>query len=168
MPRTLLGGIAIASIAAVTAVAAPQQPSSSTSSGVPHRAVLDRYCVTCHNERLRTGGLSLEKVDVARVADAPEVWEKVVTKLRGGTMPPEGMPRPEQTSLDPFVTYLETTLDRAATARPNPGRPALRRLTRTEYRNAIRDLFAVDIDTGSLLPADDSRFGFDNIGSVLT
>ena len=83
-------------------------------------------------------------------------------------MPPAGMPRPEQASLDGLAAYLETTLDRAAAARPNPGRPALRRLTRTEYGNAIRDLLALEIDAGSLLPADDSRFGFDNIGSVLT
>ena len=130
--------------------------------------MLDRYCVTCHNDRLRTGGLSLEQIDVARVADRAEVWEKVVRKLRTGAMPPAGMPRPEQASLSALATYLETTLDRAAAARPNPGRPSLRRLTRTEYGNAIRDLLAVDIDAGSLLPADDSRFGFDNIGSVLT
>jgi mono/diheme cytochrome c family protein len=169
MPRTILGWIAIASIAAVAALAAQQPPASVESAGpLQHRAVLDRYCVTCHNERLRTAGLSLEKIDVARVPDAPAVWEKVVTKLRSGAMPPAGMPRPEQASLDAFATYLETALDRAATAHPNPGRPSLRRLTRTEYRNAIRDLLAVDIDAGSLLPADDSRFGFDNIGSVLT
>jgi uncharacterized protein DUF1592/uncharacterized protein DUF1588/uncharacterized protein DUF1587/uncharacterized protein DUF1585/uncharacterized protein DUF1595 len=153
----------------VTALAAQQPPASVGPAGPPpHRAVLDRYCVTCHNERLRTGGLSLEKIDVAHVADAPVVWEKVVSKLRGGAMPPAGLPRPEQASLDAFATYLETALDRAATEHPNPGRPALRRLTRTEYRNAIRDLLAVDIDAGSVLPADDSRFGFDNIGSVLT
>ena len=90
MPRTLLGGIAIASIAAVTALAAPQQPPARVEPAgpPPHRAVLDRYCVTCHNERLRTGGLSLQTIDVARAADTPEVWEKVVTKLRIGAKPP--------------------------------------------------------------------------------
>ena len=169
MSRRISGGIAIASIAAVTALAAQQQPASSDSAGAsPHRAVLDRYCVTCHNERLRTGGLSLEKIDVAHVADAPVVWEKVVRKLRTGAMPPAGMPRPEPARVDALAVYLETALDRAAAAHPNPGRPSLRRLTRTEYSNAIRDLLAVEIDAGSLLPADDSRFGFDNIGSVLT
>ena len=169
MPRTLVGGIAIVSIAAATAFAAQRPPASVESAGpLQHRAVLDRYCVTCHNERLRTAGLSLEKIDVARAADSPEVWEKVVSRLRSGAMPPQGMPRPPQPNLDGFAAYLETTLDRAAAGRPNPGRPALRRLTRTEYRNAIRDLLAVEIDAGSALPADDSRFGFDNIGSVLT
>ncbi|MGH9252995.1 MAG: DUF1587 domain-containing protein, partial [Vicinamibacterales bacterium] len=170
MPRTLLGGIAIASIAAATVLAAQQQPPARVESvgPPPHRAVLDRYCVTCHNERLRTGGLSLEKADIARPADAPELWEKVVTKLRSGAMPPDGMLRPEQARLDGLVAHLEASLDRAATARPNPGKTSLRRLTRTEYRSAIRDLLSVEIDTGSLLPADDSRFGFDNIGSVLT
>ena len=130
--------------------------------------MLDRYCVTCHNERLRTGGLTLEKIDLARVPDEGEVWEKVIRKLRTGAMPPAGMPRPAQASVDALATYLETTLDRDAAAHPNPGSPSLRRLTRTEYGNAIRDLLAVDVDAGSLLPADDSRFGFDNIGSVLT
>ena len=162
--------IAIASIAAVTALAAQQQPASSDSAAgaSPHRAVLDRYCVTCHNDRLRTAGFSLEKIDVGRVADGAEVWEKVVRKLRTGAMPPAGMPRPEPARVDALAVYLETALDRAAAAHPNPGRPSLRRLTRTEYSNAIRDLLAVEIDAGSLLPADDSRFGFDNIGDVLT
>ena len=170
MQRTLLGGIAVASIAAATALTAQQQPPARVESvgSPPHRAVLDRYCVSCHNDRLRTGGLSLEKMDVARAADAPEAWEKVVTKLRSGTMPPDGMPRPEQARLEGLAAHLEESLDRAAAARPYPGRSSLRRLTRTEYRNAIRDLLSVDIDAASLLPADDSRFGFDNIGSVLT
>jgi mono/diheme cytochrome c family protein len=169
MSRRIPGGIAIASIAAVTALTAQQQPASSESAGAsPHRAVLDRYCVTCHSERMRTAGFSLEKIDLARVADGAEVWEKVVRKLRTGAMPPAGMPRPEPASVDALLGYLETALDRAAAAHPNPGRPSLRRLTRTEYSNAIRDLLAVEIDAGSLLPADDSRFGFDNIGNVLT
>ncbi|MBI3048219.1 MAG: DUF1592 domain-containing protein [Acidobacteria bacterium] len=169
MPRTLLGGIVTVALAAATGSAA-QQPSAILDSPAssPHRAVFDRYCVTCHNERLRTGGLSLEKLDVTRVAEAPEVWEKVVGKLRSGAMPPDGMPRPAAATLDRLVTYLETSLDSAAAARPNPGRPSLRRLTRTEYRNAIRDLLAVEVDTPALLPSDDSRFGFDNIGSALT
>ena len=170
MLRTLLGGTALASIAVASAVATGQQQAETVDPArlAPHRAVLDRYCVTCHSERLRTAGLSLETADVARVTDVPELWERVVGKLRSGAMPPEGMPRPAPATLGEFATYLETVLDRAADARPNPGRPALRRLTRTEYRNAIRDLLGVEINAGSLLPADDSRFGFDNIGSVLT
>ena len=169
MPRTIASGIAIASIAAVTGLAAQQPPASPDAAGaLPHRAVIDRYCVTCHNDRLRTAGFSLENIDVARVADGAEVWEKVVRKLRTGAMPPAGMPRPEPASMDAFAAYLEAALDRAAAAHPNPGTSALRRLTRTEYRNALRDLLAVEIDAGSLLPADDSRFGFDNIASALT
>ena len=164
--------MAIATLAAMTSLTAqqPQQPQlrSEPPTPSPHRAILDRYCVTCHNERLRTAGLSLDRLDVARVPDAAEAWEKVVRKLRSGAMPPAGMPRPAQASLDALAGYLETTLDRAAAAQPNPGRPSIRRLTRTEYGHAIRDLLAVEIDAAALLPADDSRFGFDNIGSVLT
>ncbi|HEY6362610.1 MAG TPA: DUF1592 domain-containing protein [Vicinamibacterales bacterium] len=167
--RPIPCGIAIVSIAAMTSLAAQQQPTSAVPTPAsPHRATLDRYCATCHNERLRTGGLSLDNIDVARVADSGEIWEKVIRKLRTGAMPPAGMPRPEQASLDALALYLETALDRAAAARPNPGRPSLRRLTRTEYGNAIRDLLAVEVQSESLLPADDSRFGFDNIGSMLT
>ena len=150
-------------------MAAQQAPSSAGPAPLPpQRAVLDRYCVTCHNDRLRTASLSLEKIDVARAPDGAEVWEKVIRKLRTGAMPPAGMPRPDQASVDGLVTYLETTLDSAAAAHPNPGRPSLRRLNRTEYSNAIRDLLAVEIDAGASLPADDSRYGFDNVGEVLT
>jgi mono/diheme cytochrome c family protein len=133
-----------------------------------NRALLDKYCVTCHNDRLRTGGLSLAQADTERPIASTEVWEKVIRKLRTGAMPPSGMPRPDEAALDGFVTYLETSIDRAAAARPSPGRPAVRRLNRTEYSNAIRDLVAVEIDAGALLPADDSRYGFDNVGDVLT
>src|SRR5262245_61863576 len=139
-----------------------------SASASPYRAVVDRYCVTCHNDRLRTAGLSLAQADTERPSVSAEVWEKAIRKLRTGAMPPSGMPRPDQATLDGFVTYLETSIDRDAAARPNPGRPALRRLNRTEYANAIRDLLAVDINAGASLPADDSRYGFDNVGEVLT
>ncbi|MBI2188788.1 MAG: DUF1592 domain-containing protein [Acidobacteria bacterium] len=162
MSRKLAGGMALAFLAAVTAVAGQSTGASE------HRAVMDKYCVTCHSDRLRTAGLSLESLDLSRPDRAPDVWEKVVGKLRGGAMPPAGMPRPAPDSVAALLAHLETSLDRAAAERPNPGRPSLRRLTRTEYRNAIRDLLAVEIDVESLLPADDSRFGFDNVGSVLT
>src|SRR4029453_9167088 len=138
-----------------------------SASASPHRAVVDRYCVTCHNDRLRTAVLSLAQADTERPSVSAEVWEKAIRKLRTGAMPPAGMPRPDQATLDGFVTYLETSIDRDAAARPNPGRPALRRLNRTEYANAIRDLLAVDINAGASLPADDSRYGFDNVGEVL-
>jgi mono/diheme cytochrome c family protein len=137
----------------------------------PQRALLKRYCVTCHNEKLRTAGLMLDKADVSNVSQDAEVWEKVVRKLRAEAMPPPGMPRPDKAGYDSLATYLETELDRAAAANPNPGRPAVHRLNRAEYANAIRDLLSIDteaIDVTSLLPADDSGYGFDNIGAVLS
>ncbi len=129
--------------------------------------MLDRYCVNCHNERTRTAGLILDTLDVGRVAERADVWEAVVRKLRAGAMPPAGMPRPDQAAHDGLVAWLESTLDRAAEARPNPGRPMLHRLNRAEYANAIRDLLALDVDTASLLPPDDSSSGFDNNADVL-
>ncbi|MSO46168.1 MAG: DUF1592 domain-containing protein [Acidobacteria bacterium] len=150
----------------------PQSPAQSAApllTDVPaHRAVLTRYCVTCHNEKLKTAGLSLDRVDVGNVGPNAEVWEKVIRKLQAASMPPRGLPRPDQATYHTLATYLETALDRAGAANPNPGRPALRRLNRTEYANVIRDLLGVDIDAESLLPADDSGYGFDNIGDVLT
>ena len=133
-----------------------------------YRAVLDQYCVTCHNERARTAELLLDTADVENIGEGPELWEKVVKKLRTGAMPPAGMPRPDESTYESLATYLEAALDRAAAANPNPGRPVLHRLNRVEYTNAVRDLLAVDIDGETLLPADDSRYGFDNIGDVLT
>ena len=130
------------------------------------RALLDRYCVACHNDRLETGGLTLEGVDVADVAAHPELWEKVVRKLRTGSMPPRPRPRPDAADYGRVVSYLETALDAAAAADPNPGRTdTFRRLNRTEYRNAIRDLLALEVDVAALLPRDDSAFGFDNVNA---
>ena len=99
--------------------------------------------------------------------DDAEAWEKVVKKLRAGTMPPQGAPRPDEATQAALVTWLETTIDRASAARPNPGRPALHRLNRAEYQNAIRDLLALDVDAAALLPPDDSSYGFDNVADVL-
>ena len=165
--RTILGSIGTVLMGVCSLQAAGLQnlvPSHETS----YRAVLDQYCVTCHNDRARTAGLLLDQADVENVDQGPEVWEKVLKKLRAGAMPPAGMPRPDQATYDSFATYLETALDRAAAAHPDPGRPVLHRLNRVEYTNAVRDLLAVDIDGNTLLPADDSRYGFDNIGEVLT
>ncbi|MBF8305299.1 MAG: hypothetical protein HW398_487, partial [Acidobacteria bacterium] len=133
-----------------------------------YSALLNRYCVVCHNERLKTAGLLLDKMDVAKVSAGPEVWEKVVRKLRTRGMPPAGAPRPDEAVYDSFAGYLENELDRAAKAHPNPGRVAVHRLNRTEYVNAIRDLLAVDLSGEEVLPADDSGYGFDNIGDVLS
>ena len=135
----------------------------------PARQFLDQYCVTCHSERLRTGGLGLESLDVNRAGANAEIWENAARKLRGGQMPPAGLPRPDAQRVDTFVSTLEAALDRAAAAAPNPGRPVAHRLNRTEYANAVRDLLALDIDGRSLLPADDTdQHGFDNNGDVLS
>jgi hypothetical protein len=131
------------------------------------KLLLDRYCVTCHNEKQRTGGLSLEKADLGDIPGAAETFEKVVRKLRVGAMPPQGMPRPEAAALDGLASYLEAGLDRAYSASPNPGRASIHRLNRSEYANAIRDLLAVDIDATALLPPDDESSGFDNMADVL-
>jgi hypothetical protein len=150
--------------------AGPQRPAASTASSLSlsRRALLDKYCVTCHNDRLKTQGLSLQAVDVTNVPVGAEVWERVIRKLRTSAMPPLGMPRPDKASLDGFAASLETEIDRAATARPNPGRTeTLHRLNRTEYQNAIRDLLALDIDAAALVPADDQSYGFDNIAGIL-
>jgi Protein of unknown function (DUF1592)/Protein of unknown function (DUF1588)/Protein of unknown function (DUF1585)/Protein of unknown function (DUF1587)/Protein of unknown function (DUF1595)/Planctomycete cytochrome C len=133
----------------------------------PHRALIDRYCVTCHSDRVKTAGLTLEKRELSRVPEDAEVWEKALRKLRGGMMPPQGMPRPAQSNIDALVSFLETSIDSAALAKPNPGRSPLHRLNRAEYANAIRDLLSLEIDATSLLPADDESNGFDNIADVL-
>src|SRR4030095_8739577 len=131
------------------------------------RAVVDRYCVTCHNQRTRTSDLALDGVDIASPASNGEIWEGVVRRLRTRSMPPHGMPRPDGGSYDSLATYLETELDKAAAAKVNPGRPLIRRLNRSEYANSVRDLLALDVDVASLLPPDDSAFGFDNISDLL-
>ena len=133
-----------------------------------HGQLLDRYCVACHNDRLETGGLSLEAMDLTNVAADAVVWEKVVAKLRAGAMPPQPRPRPGPAAYDGFRTWLETELDRAAAADLRPGRTeALHRLSRAEYRNVVRDLLDLDVDVSDLLPADDTSYGFDNIAGVL-
>ena len=134
----------------------------------PHRAVLDTYCVTCHNARLRTAALQLDTADVDHPEANPAIWEKVVRKLRARDMPPPGPPRPDHATYESLADYFEAALDDAAATTPNPGRPAAYRLSRFQYANAIRDLIALEIDAASLLPADDSGYGFDNIGDVLT
>jgi hypothetical protein len=137
--------------------------------GTGDRELLDKYCVTCHNERLRTGGLALESLDVNEVASHADVWEKVVRKVRAGQMPPVGRPRPDEAQAVAFTSSLETRLDRAAERTPNPGRPTVHRLNRTEYANSVRDLLALEIDARNLLPADDTdAHGFDNNADVLT
>jgi hypothetical protein len=131
------------------------------------RALLDKYCVTCHNSKTKIAGLTLDTADLNNVPNNAEMWEKVIRKLRTGAMPPLGMPKPEKANVDEFLTWLEGSIDKAAALHPNPGRPALHRLNRAEYANAIRDLLALDIDSSAYLPTDDASFGFDNVASVL-
>jgi mono/diheme cytochrome c family protein len=134
-----------------------------------YRSTIQRYCVTCHNERnkAQAQGLSLEGADVSHPGAAPEVWERALRKLRTRSMPPQGMPRPDEATYKSLVSWLETDLDRTAAAHPNPGRAVIRRLNRSEYGNAVRDLLALDVDVSSLLPPDDSAYGFDNISEML-
>jgi mono/diheme cytochrome c family protein len=149
------------------AVTAQQPPPATTPAGSAERALVDKYCVTCHNQKARTAGLALDTVDLANPSSSAETWEKAIRKVRGGMMPPVGMPRPDQAVLSGLASYLEASIDRAAQAHPNPGRTVLHRINRAEYGNAVRDLLALDVDVTSLLPPDDSAYGFDNIAHVL-
>jgi mono/diheme cytochrome c family protein len=135
---------------------------------LPHATFVKRYCITCHNDRLRVAELSLQDTGAKPLADDATRWEEVVHKLRARQMPPAGVPRPDEAAYRSIVEYLETELDTAAAANPNPGRPTVHRLNRAEYVNAIRDLLAVEIDGATMLPPDDSGYGFDNIGDVLS
>jgi mono/diheme cytochrome c family protein len=148
--------------------ASAQQPVRSTTTTVPgtatHQATLQQYCVTCHNARLKTGGLAIDQLDVANIRHDAETWEQVVRRLRVGAMPPRGARRPDAATSNALISWLEGELDKAGTN--NPGRPTLRRLNRAEYANAIRDLLALDVDVTSLLPPDGSAFGFDNVADA--
>jgi mono/diheme cytochrome c family protein len=148
--------------------AAAQAPAAQSSAPIAPRALLDTYCVTCHNQRTKTAGLMFDTMDLAKLPEHGDVWEKTVRKLRGGMMPPPGVRRPDQASVDSMVSWLERSLDEAAAAHPNPGRVALHRLNRAEYAAAIEDLLGIKIDPAALLPKDDEAEGFDNVASVLT
>ena len=149
---------------------AAQQAAPPTASA-SHQALLDRYCLTCHTQRLKERGtvpIALDNLDITQVGANPAVWEKVVLKMRAGLMPPAGAPRPDKVTHDAFASWLESELDRNAAAHPNPGRTEpFHRLNRAEYRNAVRDILDLDVDVASLLPADDVSYGFDNIAGVL-
>jgi mono/diheme cytochrome c family protein len=170
LPMLVAGCIAIAwAIPAHAQSGRPPLDSSTT----PARASLNKYCVTCHNSKLKIAGLDLASLALTDVGAGAEVWEKVVRKLRTGAMPPPNVPRPDQATYDSLASWLENALDRAAADKPDPGKlPPLRRLTRTEYQNAIRDLLALEylpkeMDVSLLLPADNSQSGFDNIADLL-
>ncbi len=167
-------GVAAAAGSALPAASArPAGAPNPALQAAPHpaeldRTLLDRYCVTCHNERMQTAGLVLDTVDINDLGASAPVLEKVVRKLRSGQMPPASARQPEQAVVDAFTASLVSALDDHAAAHPNPGRVSVRRLNRTEYVNAIRDLLALEIDGASLLPADTGAFGFDNIAEVLS
>ena len=169
----LTTALCILLIPGAMALAQEAKPGSPEQDSLPvaqQRAFLKKYCVTCHSDRLRTAGLSLENVNLGDVAQSGEALEKVVLKLGSGAMPPPSAPKPDKATAHAFLTSLETALDQAATAHPNPGRPMmLHRLNRTEYLNAVHDLFHADLSPrdASLLPPDDTSFGFDNNGDIL-
>ena len=131
-------------------------------------ALLQKYCAGCHNNRLKTAGVSLQGLDPANAGDKAELLERVLRKVKSGQMPPAGLPRPDAAARTGFVQWLEGALDAESAAHPNPGRPAIHRLNRAEYSNAVRDVFYLDVNAGALLPVDDSGYGFDNIGDVLS
>ncbi len=131
-------------------------------------AIVKQYCSGCHNQKLKTAGIALDTVDPAKVGPDAAVWEKVLQKVSVGQMPPPGMPRPKPEVSAAFTQWLQGALDNAAASNPDPGHPTIHRLNRAEYSNAVRDLLALDVKPGSKLPTDDSGYGFDNIGDVLS
>ena len=152
----------VAGLLALPAFAAQQN-----SAPADHKAVVTKYCVTCHNERTKSGGLALDRMNYDDLLSGADVWEKSVKKLRVGMMPPQTAAQPDAATRASLITWLTTTLDKSAAAKPNPGRPLLHRLNRAEYASAVRDLLALDVDPSTLLPPDDSAYGFDNVGDVL-
>ena len=165
-----------AAFAAGALLAAPQQtvkpapaglnPSANPSAN-PNRALVDRYCVTCHNQKLRTAKLAFDLADLDHPEKDAQTWERAIRKLRGGMMPPPGMPKPTPAAVNSFATYLEDSLDKASAANFNPGSVRIHRLNRAEYANAMHDVFGIDVDAAALLPTDDISAGFDNIANAL-
>ena len=167
------GWIVVWSIAVCATAAHPAaQTAPAANPAVESQQVVNRYCVGCHNDRTLTAGLTLQSLDLSRAdfdAHDTEVLESVIRKLRTRSMPPADRPRPDEATLTALTGWLEARVDRAAAAHPNPGRrPALHRLNRAEYANAVRDLLALNIDAATLLPPDDAGYGFDNIADVLS
>ncbi len=163
---TLLFLVLLALMPAAPVQTSPRQTAPSATSSTP--PLLTQYCITCHNQRLKTGGLTLDTMDFANVSKDTATWEKVIVKIKSGMMPPSGVRRPDRAVLDAFAVELETKIDRSASANPNPGTTALHRLNRTEYANVIRDLLGLDVDVASLLPPDAAAEGFDNIADALS
>src|SRR5215831_1143664 len=170
-PTVITGLLAVCAISGSVAALgaetarAKTAPAVQAAAAVAPREFLDTYCVTCHNEKRKAnyGNLAFDSLDVQHLSPNAATWEKVVKKLSIGAMPPAGMKRPAPDVYSGFIHTIEQGLDREAAAAPNPGRPPVHRLNRLQYTNAIRDLFGLEIDGRSMLPADNSGFGFDNI-----
>ena len=175
MSRWILAGVGMAALIGAAQLdlraeprPAAQHEAAAETGSAEARALLNRYCVACHNRRTLTAGLALDTLDVAQVETNADTWEHVIRRLRANAMPPAGRPRPTAAATHGFIEWLETELDRAGLEHPDPGRPAVHRLNRAEYANAIRDIFGLEIDVNALLPADDEQEGFDNIAEVLS
>lgn len=174
MQRKTLSVAMLAALAAAGLALSPraqsQQTAAKQAKAAPadaHRQLVNTYCLGCHSARVRSGNLALEGLSLDNVAQNADVWEKVIRKLHGGQMPPQGMPRPQAAAVESFTQYLEASLDRAVVASSDPGRAPIHRLNRNEYANAIRDLLGVVIDPAEYLPPDDESDGFDNIADAL-
>ena len=167
--RKWMNRLAVCGCSALFAVATVfgQVAPKATASPTP-QVLANQYCAYCHNDKLKTGGVTLTKLDWVHPAQSAELGEKVARMVRAGMMPPPGMPRPKAEVLKAFAAAIENGIDEAAAVHPNPGRPALHRLNRTEYANSIRDLLNVQVDVSPLLPSDDMSHGFDNMADVLT
>ena len=177
MSRWILAGVGMAALIGAAQLDLRAEPRSAAqheseraaeSGAAEARALLNRYCVACHNRRTQTAGLALDTLDVAQIETNAATWEHVIRRLRADAMPPAGRPRPAAAATHEFIEWLESGLDRAGLENPDPGRPAVHRLNRAEYANAIRDIFGLEIDVNALLPADDEQEGFDNIADVLS
>ncbi len=160
--RAIFGPAGLVVIAAAMVFGQASAPVS------PQRAFLNKNCAVCHNDKLKTGGVTMTKLDVAHPENTPELAEKVIRFLQAGMMPPAAMPRPNAAEQKAFVASLQHSLDQATFLHPNPGRPPLHRLNRTEYANSVHDLLGVNVDVSSMLPADDMSQGFDNMADALT
>jgi len=147
--------------------AAQEAGAQSAPAANPNQALINRYCVTCHNQRLKTAKLELDKLDLAHPEKDALTWERAIRKLRGGMMPPPGASRPPVEEVNKLAAYLEDSLDKAGAANPNPGSVRIHRLNRAEYANAMHDLFGIDVDAAALLPTDGISDGFDNIAAAL-
>ncbi len=165
----LVGGWIVTAVSSAEIRAGQAQRAPATTPSSP-QALVDQYCVTCHNQRLRTAGLALDTLDPAHPSANPEAWERVIGKLRAQSMPPPGRPRPDAATYRTIATTIERDIDQAWAAHPKPGRiGAVHRLNRTEYTNVIHDLFALDLDVRPLLPGDETADGsFDNLADALS